>query len=406
MPRLFCIFFMLQLLSGVNNASGQSAFNKERYALAQQTINFMHSLQGEVQDLKQLSHVSDSAIAKEIQTLPFFIKTKSYLHENAALLEQQRKAALQQLEPTPEQLKHTTWTPLKEDHEVYQLSRDTAIAQFLLMQIITPEQLIRFTQALIFPELLEAESPEQQQRIISIANIFGSRIFAEQVQQNSWQLWAVNHAFSFNFVLDVQQMSISNIAYSKILPSDISTLAGDIKASKASLYQSDRIQDEMNSIRWNSFPKDADPEHSSHVLYTLPEQALQKYYANNKQHFQAVRQHILMDPSMVKHKNSTFTHQEDSISLDENSNLYIQAYALFPQDVTEQIWSYFMSMGYGTTSDELMFNSILGSQHQASPTKDPVLWKIASNRYKSLLTYTWNIATGAVTDVSFSQTDN
>ena len=145
MPRLFCIFFMLQLLSGINNASAQSAYNKERYALAQQTVNFMHSLHGEVQDLKQLSHVSDSAIAKEIQTLPFFIKTKNYLHENAALLEQQRKAALQQLEPAPEQLKHTTWTPLKEDHEVYKLSRDTAIAQFLLMQIITPEQLIRFS---------------------------------------------------------------------------------------------------------------------------------------------------------------------------------------------------------------------------------------------------------------------
>ena len=76
MPRLFYIFFMLQLLSGINNASAQSAYHKERYALAQQTVNFMHSLQGEVQDLKQLSHVSDSAIAKEIQTLPFFIKTK------------------------------------------------------------------------------------------------------------------------------------------------------------------------------------------------------------------------------------------------------------------------------------------------------------------------------------------
>ncbi len=340
---------------------------------------------------KIADNVSDSTLTVEQQYMLFDPIVDHANNERSAFM-QIRNKYLRQVPPPPEMLTNISFDRI-EDGDLIKMLEDPKFTTITLLQCYTPVEIGHLVLSLVQPHIYQLLGVGIREA--SISHTFGYQVFARDMQHDKWQIWFANRGYVLRFNLDLNNMVVSEPAYT--VPNRPAYLQLQFPfIPYKQRFEINKLYQEMNELRWNTYSIDLLRESEAYAWQDTVNRRLRAFHGQNQLRFSKVQQKILGD---LKKGTALDENWEELLDLspEENKQLrqVLQPTIIQPDEAAYQLFSVTNSMPhFNQHIDEIGKNAMAGFRHHVLGSEKGGVWKMQSKGYSIAFEYDWNIKTG------------
>lgn len=309
-----------------------------------------------------------------------------------------RRKYLEEIPPPPAALADLHFNHLEDSDGIANVLADSNFTTVTLLQCYKPVEVGAVVNGLVQPLMYQKFGIGINEAAIS--QTFGHQVFAKGFQDGEWQIWLVNRAFVLRFTFDLANTIVRDLGYTNF--NDPAYLKIQLPfVAYSPRFETDNHYLAMDEIRWDAYSIDLLKESSLENWRDTVNQKILTFYTKNQKRFHSLRAKILDDLDSVGTLDASWVEEKDlSVEENERFNEVLEPYFLHPGEVAYLLFSVTNGIPpFNEDINEIGKNAMVGFRHCAADVDGSSRWTIQSRGYSIAFEYTWDIQTGAITEI-------
>lgn len=364
------------------------------HGLEQHKRNIKREFSGLITAVAQ--QISDTALPME-QKYKLFDPIIDYTNSNHSNILKIRKKYLQETPAPPNALKQLSFQAI-DNSDMTKMLEDPKFTTLTLLQCYKTIEIGNLINGMTQPGIYKSSNSSINRA--SIAYIFGSQVFAKYLQENRWQIWLANRAYVLRFNLDMDQMTISNLAYTT--PNSQAYLQVQLPfIAYQQAYEIDGLYQQMNELRWKTYSMELLNESQVHIWKDSVNQRLHMFYKQNRPRFFKVQNQMLNDLEKTDSITEGWEEYKGLFAEEKQQlNQTLHPYILQADEAAHQLFSFTNSITeFNQNIEEVGRNAMTGFQNYTLGYEKNGIWKIQSKGYSIAFEYNWDTKTGTFSGI-------
>ena len=400
----YTLFFVI-LLHIINFPVQAQSFSKEKFALQDQLTIYLSDLSEDAKELFYYQSQYDLPFEQrmnEISQIAYYKKINQFYQDHQDTYQRLRTQDIKQLIAPPAALKNLQYIAITPEDELYDFIFDPRASIFFNIRNLSAEQLASGISNVFNPTILDFKTDGYFERMLTMST-FGSKLYAEQLTDSVYRIYAANRLYTLVFNFNTAQSSYSEVSYSKL--NDPAYTHIIFPKQQQFSYPLDAFRAQIQQLIWDRYDTIAKDSLSIEDCREWILKDLKQFHQSHKEQFLQLRTELLKRHNDFKKEDvHTWKLAETIAQISPNKLEFAYTYFLDIEDINQALAVQISNIVYGMDSysdPDLGLKMLIGYQLSSRKTHQADTWEIAAEGDSDRLEYLWNIETGEISRINY-----